>query len=118
MPDLTLSKETKISFQRNDVEQIIQELDILHRARAPNIVAFHGAFTIESRIYSLMEYMDAGSLDKLTFRPGGTYLVGDQELVWQPLPEAVLARICAGIVRGLKALKDDLVRGFPTSSRY
>ncbi|KAF8919809.1 kinase-like domain-containing protein [Mucidula mucida] len=101
-------KETKISFQQNDLERIILELEVLHRARAPNIVQFYGAFTAESLVYSIMEYMDAGSLDKLTFKPGGVYAVGGEELVWDPIPEDVLARICASMVAGLKALKDDL----------
>lgn len=41
------------------------ELDVLHRAVAPEIVEFYGAFFIESCVYYCMEYMDAGSLDKL-----------------------------------------------------
>jgi len=69
------------------------ELDVLHRAVAPEIVEFYGAFFIESCVYYCMEYMDAGSLDKLQ-------LVG--------VPEDVLARIATRMVRGLKFLKDDL----------
>lgn len=69
------------------------ELDILHRAVHPEIVEFYGAFFIESCVYYCMEYMDAGSLDKLLS-------VG--------VPEDVLARIAGCMVRGLKFLKDDL----------
>jgi mitogen-activated protein kinase kinase len=69
------------------------ELDILHRAVAPEIVEFYGAFFIESCVYYCMEYMDAGSLDKL-------HGAG--------VPEAVLARIAGSMVRGLKFLKDEL----------
>ena len=69
------------------------ELDILHRAVAPEIVEFYGAFFMESCVYYCMEYMDAGSLDKL--QGAG-------------VPEDVLARIAGSIVRGLKFLKDDL----------
>ena len=69
------------------------ELDVLHRAVAPEIVEFYGAFFIESCVYYCMEYMDAGSLDKL--QSAG-------------VPEDVLARIAACMVRGLKFLKDDL----------
>ena len=69
------------------------ELDILHRAVAPEIVEFYGAFFMESCVYYCMEYMDAGSLDKL--QGAG-------------VPEDVLARIASSIVRGLKFLKDDL----------
>jgi mitogen-activated protein kinase kinase len=69
------------------------ELDILHRAVHPSIVEFYGAFFIESCVYYCMEYMDAGSLDRL-------YGAG--------VPEDVLARIVACMVRGLKFLKDEL----------
>jgi mitogen-activated protein kinase kinase len=72
---------------------IIMELDILHRAVAPEIVEFYGAFFIESCVYYCMEYMDAGSLDKL--QGAG-------------VPEPVLGRIAGSMVRGLKFLKDDL----------
>jgi mitogen-activated protein kinase kinase len=54
------------------------ELDILHQSRSSYIVEFYGAFFIESCVYYCMEYMDAGSLDKLY---GGG------------IPEDVLAKI-------------------------
>jgi mitogen-activated protein kinase kinase len=44
-------------------------------------------------VYYCMEYMDAGSLDKLE---------GDG------IPEPVLGRITGSMVRGLKFLKDDM----------
>ena len=72
---------------------IIMELDILHRAVHDSIVEFYGAFFIESCVYYCMEYMDAGSLDKL-------YGVG--------VPEPVLGRIVSLMVKGLKFLKDEL----------
>jgi mitogen-activated protein kinase kinase len=70
------------------------ELDILHRAIAPEIVEFYGAFFIESCVYYCMEYMDAGSLDKV-------YEGGVED-------EKVLARITGSMVRGLGFLKDTL----------
>ena len=69
------------------------ELDILHRAISPQIVEFYGAFFIESCVYYCMEYMDAGSLDKLT---------------GAGVEEDVLARITHSVVNGLKFLKDSL----------
>ena len=69
------------------------ELDVLNRAVAPEIVEFYGAFFIESCVYYCMEYMDAGSMDKL--EAAG-------------VPEDVLARVAACTVRGLKFLKDEL----------
>lgn len=69
------------------------ELDILHRAVAPEIVEFYGAFTIESCVYYCMEFMDAGSLDHLNK---------------DHVPEIVLARITKSMVKGLKFLKDEM----------
>jgi hypothetical protein len=69
------------------------ELDVLHRAVAPEIVEFYGAFFIESCVYYCMEYMDAGSMDKLQ-------VAG--------VPEEVLAKIALSMVKGLKFLKDGL----------
>jgi mitogen-activated protein kinase kinase len=58
------------------------ELDILHKSTSPYIVEFYGAFFIESCVYYCMEYMDAGSLDKL---------YGDG------VPEEVLAKIAISV---------------------
>jgi len=85
------------------------ELDILHRAVAPEIVEFFGAFTIESCVYYCMEYMNAGSLDALT--GGGVpakAVKPDEESPEVRVPEPVLRRITAAVVRGLGFLKDEL----------
>jgi len=71
------------------------ELDILHRATAPEIVEFYGAFFIESCVYYCMEFMDAGSLDKLCQGKG-------------TVPCDVLARVTSSMVKGLRFLKDEL----------
>ena len=82
-----------MELDESKLNAIIMELDILHRAIHRSIIEFYGAFFIESCVYYCMEYMDAGSLDKL--QAAG-------------VPEDVLARIAASMVRGLKFLKDDL----------
>ena len=69
------------------------ELDVLNRAVAPEIVEFYGAFFIESCVYYCMEYMDAGSMDKLE-------AAGVQE--------DVIARVDACNVRGMKFLKEEM----------
>ncbi len=69
------------------------ELEVLHRSTCPEIVDFYGAFFIESCVYYCMEYMDAGSLDRLE---------------GAGVPEDVSARIAGAMVRGLKFLKDNL----------
>ena len=86
-------QEIRLELDQAKLNAIIMELDILHRAVAPEIVEFYGAFFIESCVYYCMELMDAGSLDKL--QGAG-------------VPEDVLARITASIVRGLRFLKDEL----------
>ncbi|KAI0725041.1 kinase-like protein [Fomitopsis betulina] len=86
-------KEIRLELDDSKLSAILMELDILHRAVAPEIVEFYGAFFIESCVYYCMEYMDAGSLDKLQCAG---------------VPEDVLGRITGAMVRGLKFLKDEL----------
>lgn len=86
-------QEIRLELDDSKLNAIIMELDILHRAISHQIVEFYGAFFIESCVYYCMEYMDAGSLDKLT----GT-----------GVEEDVLARITHSVVKGLKFLKDSL----------
>lgn len=92
------------------------ELDILHRAASSShIVDFYGAFFVETCVYYCMEYMDCGSLDTLVnFSFGETVPAlhpgpdGEDEVIWQGVPEDVLARIAGSTVKGLKFLKDEL----------
>ncbi|CAB4425753.1 unnamed protein product [Rhizophagus irregularis] len=86
-------KEIRLELDEAKLNQILMELDILHQSRSSYIVEFYGAFFIESCVYYCMEYMDAGSLDKLY---GGG------------IPEDVLAKITFAMVKGLKFLKDSL----------
>ncbi|KAJ7045676.1 putative PBS2-tyrosine protein kinase [Mycena alexandri] len=101
-------KEIQLELSPSKLDGIIMELDILHRAVAPEIVEFYGAFTIESCVYYCMEFMDAGSLDKVlgikTTAQGG----GWEGELGEGAPEDVLGRIAASMVRGLKFLKDNL----------
>lgn len=86
-------KEIRLELDQAKLNQILMELDVLHKSQSPYIVEFYGAFFIESCVYYCMEYMDAGSLDKI-------YGAG--------VPEEVLAKITLSIVKGLKFLKDSL----------
>ncbi|KAF8482213.1 kinase-like protein [Gautieria morchelliformis] len=90
---LMAMKEIRLELDDSKLNAIIMELDILHRAISPQIVEFYGAFFMESCVYYCMEYMDAGSLDKLT---------------GAGVEEDVLARITQSVVNGLKFLKDSL----------
>lgn len=86
-------KEIRLELDESKLNAIIMELDILHRAIHRSIIEFYGAFFIESCVYYCMEYMDAGSLDKLC---------------GAGVPEDVLGRIVSSMVHGLKFLKDNL----------
>lgn len=104
-------KEIRLELDESKLAGIIMELDILHRAQAPEIVEFYGAFTIESCVYYCMELMDAGSLDTIT--GGGQPAkagAADQndEGATDRVPEAVLRRVTLGMIKGLKFLKDEL----------
>lgn len=89
-------KEIRLELDEAKLNAIIMELDILHRAMAPQIVEFYGAFFVESCVYYCMEYMDYGSLDKLC---AGRHCV---------VPNDVLANIALNTVQGLHFLKDEL----------
>ncbi|RHZ86246.1 hypothetical protein Glove_53g98 [Diversispora epigaea] len=86
-------KEIRLELEVAKLNQILMELDVLHQSKNDFIVDFYGAFFTESCVYYCMEYMDAGSLDKL-------YNKG--------VPEDVLAIIIIAMVKGLKFLKDKL----------
>ncbi|KAI9605861.1 hypothetical protein H4Q26_004230 [Puccinia striiformis f. sp. tritici PST-130] len=86
-------KEIRLELDDSKLKAILTELDILHRATSDTIVEFYGAFFIESCVYYCMEYMDAGSLDKLA---------------GADVPEPVLARVTGRVVEGLRFLKDEL----------
>ncbi|RIA88354.1 MAP kinase [Glomus cerebriforme] len=86
-------KEIRLELDEAKLNQILMELDILHQSQSSYIVDFYGAFFIETCVYYCMEYMDAGSLDKL---------------YGEGVPEDVLAKITSAMVKGLKFLKDSL----------
>ncbi|CAG8594220.1 9137_t:CDS:2 [Funneliformis mosseae] len=86
-------KEIRLELDETKLNQILMELNILHKSQSTYIVDFYGAFFIESCVYYCMEYMDAGSLDKL---------------YGEGVPENVLAKITIAMVKGLKFLKDEL----------
>ncbi|KAJ3119846.1 hypothetical protein HK098_005103 [Nowakowskiella sp. JEL0407] len=87
-------KEIRLELDPTKLKQILMELDVLHLSQSPYIIEFYGAFFIESCVYYCMEYMDAGSVDKL-------YTGG--------VPEDILGKIAYSMVLGLKFLKDELV---------
>lgn len=71
-----------MELDQSKLNSILMELDVLHKSQSPYIVDFYGAFFIETCVYYCMEFMDAGSLDKL-------YQIG--------VPEDILATITLSV---------------------
>ena len=44
-------KEIRLELDQNALNQILMELEVLHKARSPYIVDFYGAFFAESCVY-------------------------------------------------------------------
>ncbi|ODV79272.1 kinase-like protein, partial [Suhomyces tanzawaensis NRRL Y-17324] len=88
-------KEVRLELDESKFTQILMELEILHKCDSPYIVDFYGAFFVEGAVYMCMEYMDAGSLDKVYGKERGLQ------------DEASLAYISECVIRGLKELKDE-----------
>lgn len=86
-------KEIRLELDEKRLSQILMELDVLHRAKSPEIVEFYGAFFIESCVYYCMEFMDVGSLDKLYYKS----LKG--------FPEHVLCKVALSVSRFLLLLE-------------
>ncbi|PYH90562.1 kinase-like protein [Aspergillus ellipticus CBS 707.79] len=60
-------KIIRVDAKENVRKQILRELQVGHDCNSPNIVTFYGAFQNEARdIVLCMEYMDCGSLDRVS----------------------------------------------------
>jgi mitogen-activated protein kinase kinase 1 len=75
-------------------KQVVTELWTLAKSRSPYIVALQGAFYESGSIYILMEYMDCGALS-------------DALRVAGRVPEPILAKIAAQVLRGLVYLHEE-----------
>ena len=73
--------------------QILKELEVLHKCNSPYIVGFYGAFTTNNDISICMEFMDGLSLDIVL------QLVGRIEEKW-------VGRIAVSVINGLTYLKE------------
>jgi mitogen-activated protein kinase kinase len=75
----------------NARKQIIRELQILHDCNSRHIVSFYGSFISGADISICMEYMDAGSLDRV-YKTCGR------------IPEVILGQITIAVLGGLTYL--------------
>ncbi|KAF9887159.1 MAP kinase kinase (MEK) [Aspergillus nanangensis] len=82
-------KIIRVDAKENVRKQILRELQVGHDCNSPNIVIFYGAFQNEARdIVLCMEYMDCGSLDRISKDFG-------------PVRVDVLGKITEGVLAGL-----------------
>ncbi|XP_077441307.1 dual specificity mitogen-activated protein kinase kinase 2a isoform X2 [Vanacampus margaritifer] len=73
--------------------QIIRELQVLHKCNSPYIVGFYGAFYSDGEISICMEHMDGGSLDQVLKEA-------------RRIPEEVLGKVSIAVLRGLAYLRE------------
>ncbi|KAK2799872.1 MAP kinase kinase (MEK) [Onygenales sp. PD_10] len=82
-------KVIRVDAKENVRKQIVRELQVGHDCNSPYIVTFYGAFQNEARdIVLCMEYMDCGSLDRISKDFG-------------PVRVDVLGKIAESILGGL-----------------
>jgi mitogen-activated protein kinase kinase len=75
-------------------KQIVRELHIMHDCDSENIVSYYGGYATESSVIMCMEYMDCGSLDRISKKVG-------------PISEEILGKITEAVVNGLVYLYNE-----------
>ncbi|KAG5519096.1 hypothetical protein PMAC_002183 [Pneumocystis sp. 'macacae'] len=92
LPTKTIMAKKVIHIEAKPVirKQIHRELQIMHDCDSPYIVSFYGAFMNENDINICMEYMDCGSLDRIS-KYGAIHV-------------SVLGKIAIAVVEGLTYL--------------
>ncbi|KAK4695330.1 mitogen-activated protein kinase kinase, partial [Lecanoromycetidae sp. Uapishka_2] len=87
-------KVIHVEAKKDIRKQIVRELHIMHDCTSPNIVTFYGAFLHNSGdVIMCMEYMDCGSLDRISKDFG-------------PVRVDVLGKLTEAILSGLNYLYD------------
>lgn len=76
-------------------DEIMRELKILDQCNHGNIISFYGAYRSDGDVCICMEYMDVGSLEKISKVHG-------------LLPEWVLVKVAVGVLEGLVYLWEEL----------
>ncbi|KAI4147060.1 MAG: hypothetical protein L6R39_003260 [Caloplaca ligustica] len=85
-------KVIHVEAKKETRKQIVRELHIMHDCTSPNIVTFYGAFLHDNGdVIMCMEYMDCGSLDRISKDFG-------------PVRVDVLGKIAEAILGGLNYL--------------
>ncbi|KAH7718656.1 MAPK proteinK protein [Aphelenchoides avenae] len=93
--DIVLARKlVHLEVKPSTRNQILREVDVLHKFNSPYIVGFYGIFTVNSDISICMEFMDGLSLDKVL------KTVGRME-------ESKVGRVAVAVVKGLAYLKEE-----------
>lgn len=79
---------------KEDIDSIVKEVEILQQCRHPNIVRFHGTYQSLGFLWIVMEYCEGGSVDLI------------YELLRRPLSEPLIAYVCRQVLQGLRYLHE------------
>lgn len=89
-----MKKVTLEKSEQNKEKIIIAEFKALYECHSENIITMYETFYREGNIYMLIEYMDCGSLE-------------DIMKYCQAIPEQILSKISAQILKGMAYLHDE-----------
>ena len=84
-------KQVKI-LEKSKRDQIVGEVRIMRKHTSPWLVSLCNAFYEEAKVFTVIEYMDRGSLAELISKHKGKGMADEHEL----------ARIATALLRGLR----------------
>lgn len=91
---LMAKKIVKLETRPAIRKQIMRELHIMHDCDSDNIVSYYGGYATESSVIMCMEYMDCGSLDRISKKVG-------------PISEQIIGKITEAVLNGLVYLYNE-----------
>eukprot|EP00033_Pygsuia_biforma_P003786 GCRY01004149.1.p1 GENE.GCRY01004149.1~~GCRY01004149.1.p1 ORF type:complete len:326 (+),score=40.89 GCRY01004149.1:110-1087(+) len=99
-PSQKIMAKKKISRMDSEtVNQVVKELNAMHKTSHPHVVQFYGAFQAEGSVEIILEFMNAGTLhDLVTLRRIREFVI----------PEPIIAHIAKQVLEGLSYLHNEL----------
>ncbi|KAG5481952.1 hypothetical protein LSCM1_05664 [Leishmania martiniquensis] len=93
--DIVAIKQVPLSdTDREDLDTIVKEVEILQECDHPNIVRFYGTYYSMGVLWIVMEYCEGGSVDTA------------YDLLRRPLSEPLIAYVCRQTLLGLRYLHE------------
>ncbi|KAG5508732.1 hypothetical protein JKF63_05230 [Porcisia hertigi] len=93
--DIVAIKQVPLSdTDKEDLDTIVKEVEILRECDHPNIVRFYGTYQSLGVLWIVMEYCEGGSVDTA------------YDLLRRPLSEPLIAYVCRQILLGLRYLHE------------